>query len=157
MVAEGVSTGYLWGNVAGLVGALGMATFIVALRRGHLSDMLPLSVIGGTIGLAIAATVCTMTGVGLVISVHDLLWSLAMGVFQLGLALILFTIGSRSVPAADLSLLAMTEVVLAPLWVWLVFGETAGVFTLIGGALLLTAVALDALTGIRDRGLPGGE
>jgi drug/metabolite transporter (DMT)-like permease len=74
-----------------------------------------------------------------------------MGVFQLGLALILFTIGSRSVPAADMTLLAMTEVVLAPLWVWLVFGETAGVFTLVGGALLLAAVAGDAITGIRDR------
>jgi len=154
MVAEGISFGFLWGNVAGLVGALGVATFIVALRRGHLSDMLPLSVIGGTIGLAIAATVCTVTGVGLVISVHDLLWSLAMGVFQLGLALILFTTGSRSVPAADMSLLAMTEVVLAPFWVWLVFGETAGVFTLLGGALLLIAVIVDALTGIRDRSLP---
>ena len=48
----------------------------------------------------------------------------------------------------------MTEVVLAPFWVWLVFGETAGVYTLLGGALLLIAVTVDALTGIRDRSLP---
>lgn len=74
----------------------------------------------------------------------------------LGLALVLFTMGSRTVPAADMTLLAMTEVVLAPFWVWLVFGETAGVFTLIGGALLLAAVAVDAVTGVRDRKTNGG-
>lgn len=85
------------------------------------------------------------------------LWSLAMGVFQLGLALVLFTMGSWTVPAADMTLLAMTEVVLAPFWVWLVFGETAGVFTLIGGALLLAAVAVDAVTGVRDRKTNGGS
>jgi len=151
MVAEGIGFGHVRGNVAGLIGALGLATYIVALRRGHLTDMLPCNVIGGVIGLAIAAAVCLGTGDGLAISLHDTLWSLAMGVFQLGLALVLFTMGSRTVPAADMTLLAMTEVVLAPFWVWLVFGETAGVFTLIGGALLLAAVAADAITGVRDR------
>jgi DME family drug/metabolite transporter len=99
--------------------------------------MLPLNVIGGTIGPAIAAAVCTISGVGLDIPLYDLLWSLAMGVFQLGLALILFTSGSRFVPAADISLLALTEVVPAPLWGWFVLGETVGLFTLLGGALVL--------------------
>ena len=74
-----------------------------------------------------------------------------MGVFQLGLALILITSGSRSVPAADLALFGMTEVVLGPFWVWLALGETAGLLTLVGGALLLAAIAGDALTGIRER------
>lgn len=155
MVAEGIAFGYLWGNVAGLVAAFGFATFIIALRRGRLTDMLPLSVIGALIGLVIATGVCLMNGDGLAVSTHDVLWSLAMGVFQLGLALILFTFGSRTVPAAEISLLGMTEVVLGPLWVWLVLGETAGLFTLLGGALLLAAIAGDALTGIRARRLAG--
>jgi drug/metabolite transporter (DMT)-like permease len=153
MVAEGIAFGYLWGNIAGLVAATGFATFIVALRWGHLTDMLPVSVIGGLIGLTVAAAVCMLNGDGLAVSTHDMLWSLAMGVFQLGLALILFTFGSRTVPAADISLLGMTEVVLGPFWVWLFFGETAGLFTLVGGVLLLAAIAGDALTGIRDRRL----
>lgn len=156
MVAEGIGFGHLRGNVAGIIAALGVAVYIVALRRGHRTDMLPCNVIGGSIGLALAAAVCIGTGSGLTLSLHDTLWSLAMGVFQLGLALVFFTAGSRTVPAADMTLLAMTEVVLAPFWVWVVFGETAGVFTLIGGALLLAAVAADAITGIRDRRLNGG-
>jgi drug/metabolite transporter (DMT)-like permease len=156
MVVEGIGLGHLRGNVAGLIGALGLATYIVALRRGRLTDMLPCNVIGGVISLAIAAAVCLGSGDGLVISPHDTVLSLTMGVFQLGLALILFTMGSRAVPAADMTLLAMTEVVLAPFWVWLLLGETAGVYTLIGGALLLAAIAADAITGTRDRRMNGG-
>lgn len=43
----------------------------------------------------------------------------------------------------------MVEVVLAPLWVWLVYGESVGLYTLAGGALLLAAIAADAITGLR--------
>ena len=130
-----------------------------AYRRGVVFVLLG-SVSASWLGLGVrvmeSATACFSTGDGLAISLHDTLWSLAMGVFQLDLALVLFTMGSRTVPAADMTLLAMTEVVLAPFWVWLVFGETAGVFTLIRGALLLAAVAADAITGVRDRKTNGG-
>lgn len=151
MVAEGIGLGYLRGNIAGLLAALGLATYIIALRRGRLTDMLPSNVMGAAVGLAVATAVCLVTGDGLVLSLHDALLSLALGAFQLGLALAFITVGSRSVPAADISLLAMTEVVLAPFWVWLAFGETAGLLTLVGGLLLLAAIAGDAITGIRAR------
>jgi len=151
MVGEGISFGFFWGNVAGLCGALGLAVFIIALRWGHLTEMLPLNIFGGLFGLILAGTVCFAMGDGIAVSAHDAVVALAMGVFQLGLALVLITLGSRSVPAAELSLLTMAEVVLAPLWVYLVYGETAGRFTLLGGALLLAAIAGDALTGLRDR------
>ena len=87
MVVEGIGFGYLWGNVAGLLAALGLAVYIVALRRGRLTDMLPSNVLGATVGLAVAAAVCLATGDGLALSLHDTLLSLALGAFQLGLAL----------------------------------------------------------------------
>ena len=151
MVGEGISFGFFWGNVAGLCGALGLAVFIIALRWGHLTDMLPLNVFGGLFGLILAGAVCFASADGIAVSAHDAAVALAMGVFQLGFALVLITLGSRSVPAAELSLLTMAEVVLAPLWVYLVYGETAGALTLAGGALLLAAIAGDALTGLRGR------
>jgi len=151
MVGEGISFGFFWGNVAGLCGALGLAIFVIALRWGHLTDMLPLNIFGGLFGLVLAGAVCLATGDGVAVSTHDLAIALAMGAFQLGLALVLITLGSRSVPAAELSLLTMAEVVLAPLWVCLVFGETAGTLTLAGGFLLLAAIAGDALTGLRNQ------
>lgn len=77
-----------------------------------------------------------------------------MGVFQVGAGLAIYTIGSRVIPAAELALLSMTEVLLGPFWVWLFLGETASVYTLIGGVILLLAIAGNALTSIRRKRVP---
>ena len=79
------------------------------------------------------------TGIG--ISVRDLTMAAISGGFALGVGLPLFNLGHRSVVAARIPLLLMTEVVLAPLWVWIWPGETPGVTTLIGGAVIMSVVA----------------
>ncbi len=67
-----------------------------------------------------------------------------MGVVQLTLGLIFFTIGSRSVPAAQLSLIALIEPTLSPLWAWLVAGELPPISTFVGGGIILCAIAIQA-------------
>jgi drug/metabolite transporter (DMT)-like permease len=57
----------------------------------------------------------------------------------------LFTTGARAIPASEAGLLALTEVMLAPFWVWLFWNETTSRDTLIGGAVLLAALILNAL------------
>jgi drug/metabolite transporter (DMT)-like permease len=89
-----------------------------------------------TIGTGTIALV--QTGVG--VSVRDLAMASLSGGFALGVGLPLFNLGHRSVAAARVPLLLMTEVVLAPLWVWIWPGETPGVATLIGGVVVMTAV-----------------
>jgi drug/metabolite transporter (DMT)-like permease len=54
---------------------------------------------------------------------------------------VLFGLGSRMVPAAEATLLTALDVPLAPLWVWLVFGEVPSPYTLAGGIIVLAAVA----------------
>jgi drug/metabolite transporter (DMT)-like permease len=68
-----------------------------------------------------------------------------MGAVQLTLGLILFTIGSRSVPAAQLSLIALVEPVLSPLWAWLVASELPPISTFAGGAVIVGAIVIQAL------------
>lgn len=87
----------------------------------------------------------------MVLSVNDASIALTMGVFQVGAGLVLYTLGSKSIPAAKLTLLSLAEVLLAPLWVWLFIGEKAGLYTLIGGAVLLAAIAGNALSGLRRK------
>ena len=79
---------------------------------------------------------------------------MGMGVFQVGAGLILYTLGSCSLPAAVLALLSLAEVLLGPIWVWLFLGETATENTLIGGAVLLAAITGNALSGKRRRPPP---
>ena len=72
-----------------------------------------------------------------------------LGVFQIGFAYVLFTQAIRHVSALEASLLLIVEPVLNPMWAWLVYGEAPGAFTLAGGAVILSATALRALTAPR--------
>jgi drug/metabolite transporter (DMT)-like permease len=56
-----------------------------------------------------------------------------------------------SLPQNWLALLSMTEVLLGPVWVWVFIGEIASIWTFIGGAILMAAIAGNALSGIRRR------
>lgn len=82
---------------------------------------------------------------GFVVTQKDLLICLALGVFQVGFGTFLVMMGARHVPSAQVSILALLEVVLSPLWVWLFVSETPSMTTLIGGAIVLWGVIYQAL------------
>ena len=116
--------------------------------------MLPSIFLSGLFAIVITFCVCKITGLPLALSVRDGSIAMGMGVFQVGAGLILYTLGSKSLPAAELTLLSLAEVLLGPLWVWLFLGETATFNTLTGGAILLFAITVNALTGKRRRPPP---
>lgn len=151
MVSDESGTGTLAGNLAALGSASGFAVFTVALRRGKETEMLPAVFLSGLIAILLTGTICLMSGASLILPAWDGGIALTMGVFQVGLGLTLYTIGSKSVPAVELTLLSLAEVVLGPVWVWLVLGESVGVTTLTGGGILLGAIVANALSGTRRR------
>ena len=154
MVWEGISIGRIIGNVAALISALGFAIFTISLRWKKLEDMLPTVFLAGLFAIIIAGALCQIKGYGLDVPKRDIWIALALGVFQVGAGLILYTLGSKVVPSAELALLSMTEVVFGPFWVWLFLGETAGGYTLLGGMILLIAIASNALSGLRRKPIP---
>jgi drug/metabolite transporter (DMT)-like permease len=79
---------------------------------------------------------------------------MGMGVFQVGAGLILYTLGSRTLPAAELALLSLAEVLLGPFWVWFILGETVSANTLFGGIVLLVSIVGNALSGKRRKPPP---
>jgi len=79
----------------------------------------------------------------------DLMICLGLGVVQVGLGTLFVMAGARYVPAAQVAILALLEVVLAPIWVWIFVNEVPSATTLIGGAVVLTGVVYQAL-GARD-------
>jgi drug/metabolite transporter (DMT)-like permease len=125
--------------------ALGFAVSIVIARHRRDVSMAP------AIGLAqlfllIVATPIALAG-HVAVGVPDVLWLALFGAGQIGLGLILLTIGARLIPAAQVALISLLEVVLGPLWVWLADGERPRAGTLIGGAVVVAAVILQT----RDR------
>ena len=107
--------------------------------------MLPTVVLGAVFSMLL----CALMMESFVVSLHDLVLCLALGVFIVGSGLAFYTFGSKYVPAAELGLLALTEVVLGPVWVWLAVGETPEALALFGGAMVLAAVVFQSLAGWR--------
>ena len=149
MVRGGLSGGALAGNMAALISALGFAVFTVSLRWRGVTDALPAVLLGGLMALSAGAAASLATGAPLAVPLPDILWSVFMGAGLLTGGLVLYTLGSRIVPAAELALLSGIEVMLAPFWVWLFLGETADANTLIGGAFILAAVVWNGLSRAR--------
>jgi drug/metabolite transporter, DME family len=151
MVREGLAVGAGLGNIAAVLSASGFAAFTIALRWGRLSGMLPSVLIGGIMSIGVAALVITFRGESFVLPARSIVIALLMGATLLGLGLAIYTVGSRVVEAAELGLLSMFEVMLAPVWVWLFLGEGASTGTFVGGAILLAAIAFNAASGMRHR------
>ena len=155
MVQDGLASGAIAGNIAALLSAVGFGAFSVALRWGRVGDMMPVAFLGSVLSALFAAAVLLVRGEPILASTPDMAVAFAIGFCVVALGMVLFTLGSRVVPAAELTLLSLVEVLLGPLWVWLALGETASRATLIGGAVLLAGVILNAALGLRGPRLQG--
>lgn len=154
MVSDKTGDVAVQGSLAALGSALGFAVFTVALRWGRSGEMLPSVFLSGLFAIVITFGICQILELSVVLSLQDGGVAMGMGVFQVGAGLILYTLGSRSLPAAELTLLSLAEVLLGPLWVWLFLNETASINTLVGGAVLLMAIAGNAVSGKRRKPPP---
>ena len=146
MVWDGLGAGTLLGNALAVTTAFSFGAFVVILRKGRAANMLPI-VILGTVLAAVNAAV--LSGWAFSISYHDVALLFFWGALLAGTVHAIFTWASRHVPGAELTLLVLIEFILAPLWVWLVIDERPSVATLIGGALVIAAVASRALGSLR--------
>ena len=149
MVSSGLSFSGLKGNLAALISALGFAGFAISLRWGKLNNMTPAIILGGIFSIFFAIFILPANQNGLVVSISDAIKSIAMGIFLLGGGMVLFSISSKVLTATNLALLSMVEVILAPVWGWLILREQAEFSTLLGGGILFFALILNAFSGAR--------
>ncbi|MFI4996760.1 MAG: EamA family transporter, partial [Hyphomicrobiales bacterium] len=76
----------------------------------------------------------------LAVSATDMALLFTFGALNLGLGMAFFVTGVRLLPAPIAALIGTLEPVLAPIWVWLVHSEVPSQRTLIGGAIVVTAL-----------------
>lgn len=67
---------------------------------------------------------------------------LILGVFQIGLAYVLYSIAIKRAPLLTCSLLAVLEPLLNPVWVFLFAGENPGLWSIVGGVIVIAAITL---------------
>jgi drug/metabolite transporter, DME family len=145
MVQEGLASGKLLGNLFAVAAATTFSLFVIVMRWRRGVDNLPALVVAGAVGAAITFVIAGDVAV----SAHDLALLSFMGVGIVALGFWLYTVGARHVPAAQVALLALTEVVFGPIWVLLFVGEKPSTTTLVGGAFVFAAILGQTFWGLR--------
>jgi drug/metabolite transporter (DMT)-like permease len=120
--------------------AISFAGQTITLSRYRSFDMMPAVCIGGFLAFVTGGFIR-----GLVVPLENIAVLALMGVLQLAIPLILFARGARYVPATTLSLTALLDAVLNPLWSWAGGGERPTLEAISGGVIILGAVSLSIL------------
>jgi drug/metabolite transporter (DMT)-like permease len=139
------ATGSIGGDLLAFTVALAFAMATVILRRNRHVQMLPAAALSAALA-SLATAVSARPGTA---DAGDLLLLALFGSGQLGLGMILFTAGARRIPVAEAALIGVLESVLGPVWVWLAIGENPGVPSLVGGVIVLAALAGHTLADLR--------
>lgn len=129
-----------------LAGAINLIVLqSVGERAGEAPDMLPAVMLGA----AISALATLPFALPLQASMHDLGLLALLGTVQLALPCLLMVILSRVLPAPEISLLALLEVIFGVAWAWLWAGEVPQDSVLSGGALVLAALIANEMAALR--------
>jgi len=116
--------------------ALAFALATVLTRRNAHVRMMPAVCLGTLITLVVGFVFAG----SLRVSAADAAWLFVFGALNLALGMMFFVTGVRLLPAAVAALISTAEPVLGPVWVWLVHGEVPVGRTLVGGAIVITAL-----------------
>jgi drug/metabolite transporter (DMT)-like permease len=130
------------GQALSLLMSASFAGIIVLTRHYRHVSMAPATCLSQVVVLVLAAPFAGIGDAGAL----DVSLLATLGICQIGLGFVFLTIGGRLIPAGEVALITLLEIVLGPLWVWLAFSEQPGAATIVGGAVVLAAVLVQART-----------
>jgi drug/metabolite transporter (DMT)-like permease len=132
--------GSLTGDLLALLMATGFGVALVISRHRKDVSLAPATFLSQLMLIVVFWPLASLGDV----SGEDLPELAAMGAGQIGLGLALLSMGARLIPAAQIGLITLLEVVLGPLWVWLAYDEQPTTATLVGGAIVIGAIVFQA-------------
>ena len=137
MFSSGLGPG-LSGTLIAFGVPVAAAVNVVTLRKwGRAVDLAPAVMLGGLF----SALLTLPFALPFQATAGDLAWLAGLGMFQLAVPCMFLVTASRHLPPAEVALLTLLEAVLGPLWAWLGVGETPAAATLVGGSIVLAAIA----------------
>ena len=128
------------GLTLSLLMSVSFAVTLVLTRHRRDVSMAPAMCLSQVAVFVLAAPFATLADVGAL----DVTLFAVLGIAQIGLGFIFLTIGARLIPAGEVALITLLEIVLGPLWVWLFLSEGPSAATLAGGLIVLGAVLLQS-------------
>ena len=130
--------GNFFGDIFGLITALGLAVGANIIRSVRDKDLVPAAVIGKFL-VAIFALFFVDN---LILQGRDNIIVPLMCIMCVGIPFVLVTIAPRFITAAEVNLFFLLETIIGPIWVWLVIKEQPSIETIYGGILIIMTIAV---------------
>ena len=153
LASGSIGAGSIRGDLLALANAVCMAGFYVALRKAGRRNMFPAIAVGYLGGALFALPFAGMEP----LETAQIGWLVLSGAVILPGAIALLSLGPRYLTAAEVSMITLLEVILAPLLVWAMLGENPGTRSLVGGAVIVLAVLGHAIWRLRGSPRPVPE
>ena len=140
IIGAGLETGHWLGDLAALATAFTTAAGLTLSRRSR-TDMRYASALGVLLPGLISVPFVASTG----LDSGAVGWLVLNAAIVIPLAMICLSAAPRFVPSPVVSMGFLLETVLAPLWVWIVFGERPIDLALVGGAVVIATLVLHSI------------
>jgi drug/metabolite transporter (DMT)-like permease len=135
---DSLQLGNIFGDLLGLVCALGLAVGAVTIRSAKTKNLVPAAVVGKLLVAVFAIFfIETYALVG-----RDLLIVPLMCVMCVAIPFVLVTIAPRFIPAEEVNLFFLLETIIGPIWVWMVIKEQPSLETIEGGIVIILTIAI---------------
>lgn len=139
LVVQGsLAAGGVRGDLAALAAAVVMGANLTLLRSRPAVDRFAIVATGGVV----SAVLATAGAAPLVLGLESYLVLGLMGFVQIPAALVLIAQATRYLPSADVSLILLLEALFGPVWVWIAFAEIPPAASILGGGVILMALAV---------------
>src|SRR6056300_1327985 len=135
---DSIQLGNFFGDILGLITALGLAVGAVTIRSAKDKNLIPAAVVGKLIVAMFA--LLYIESFALVDS--DLIIVPLMCVMCVAIPFVLVTIAPRFIPAAEVNLFFLLETIIGPVWVWMVIKEQPSIETIQGGLVIILTIAI---------------
>ncbi len=138
----------LMGNFMGVLSGIAFAFLIIFLRKQKDASPIESTILGNILTALIGLPFMFKS----VPDITSWIGIILLGVFQLGLSYIFYSIAIKYVTALEAVLVSVIEPILNPIWVFLFVGERPTMWAFFGGSVILISVTLRyALPSVRNR------
>ena len=135
---DSLQLGNIYGDILGLITALGLAVGAVTIRSAKKKNLVPAAVVGKMF-VAIFAIFFVES---FVLDHKDLIIVPLMCLMCVAIPFVLVTIAPRFIPAEEVNLFFLLETIIGPLWVWLIIKEQPSIETIQGGLIIILTIAI---------------
>ena len=143
---DSLKLGNIYGDILGLITALGLATGAVVIRSAKTKNLIPAAVVG-KLFVAVFALFFIES---FVLVERDFIIVPLMCILCVAIPFVLVTIAPRFIPAAEVNLFFLLETIIGPIWVWLIIKEQPTLETLYGGTVIVATLAIHSFMKLKN-------